>query len=126
MIGLRVGRKRGVLAAGSVLRPLAKENEKQSLGRGKKGLAKLPDLKPIDTRKESAKVAEARVDPLADHGANQHGKEDGGVDIINSKTKGGTDTTYTLRRLARDNPKLLDKIEAGEAVSVSVITESIP
>jgi hypothetical protein len=41
----------------SIFRPLAKENEKQSLGRGKKGLAKLPDLKPIDTRKEGAKIA---------------------------------------------------------------------
>jgi hypothetical protein len=30
------------------------------------------------------------------------------------KSSGGTDTSYTLRRLARDNPELLDKIEAGE------------
>jgi hypothetical protein len=91
---------------------LAKENEKARKGnQAGSSSANLPNL-PIDTRKESAKVAEARVDPLADHGANQHGKEDGGVDIINSKTKGGTDTTYTLRRLARDKPELLDKIEA--------------
>jgi len=40
-----------------VLRPLAKENQKQSLGQGKKGLAKLPDLNNIDTRKEAAKIA---------------------------------------------------------------------
>jgi hypothetical protein len=41
----------------AILRPIAKENQKQSQGQGKKGLAKLPDLKPVDTRKESAKVA---------------------------------------------------------------------
>lgn len=29
-------------------------------------------------------------------------------------TTRGTDTTYTLRRLARDCPEMLDKIEAGE------------
>lgn len=41
----------------SILRPLAKENQKQSEGQGKKGSAKLPNLKPIDTRKECAKAA---------------------------------------------------------------------
>jgi len=40
-----------------VLRPIASKNQKQSLGQGKKGLAKLPDLKPVDTRKEVAKTA---------------------------------------------------------------------
>jgi len=40
-----------------ILAPKAKENQRQSQGRGEKGLAQLPDLKPIDTRKEAAKVA---------------------------------------------------------------------
>jgi hypothetical protein len=61
-----------------------------------------------------AQVAEARDDPLADHGEIGNGRKDESrVDNVNS-TKGGNDTTYTLRRLARDKPELLDKIEAGE------------
>jgi hypothetical protein len=40
-----------------LLRPIAKENQKQSEGQGKKGWAKLPDLKPIDTRREAGKAA---------------------------------------------------------------------
>jgi hypothetical protein len=51
--------------------------------------------------------------PRNPSGLNQHKKEDRSVDNIN-RPKGGTDTTYTLRRLARDAPELLDKIEAGE------------
>ncbi len=47
------------------------------------------------------------------------------VDNINS-TKGGNDTTYTLRRLARDYPALLDKIEAGElSVNAAAIQAGI-
>ena len=75
-----------------------------------------------------AKVAEARQQPLEKHGTNQHIElqakisaaresplnQHGGVDNINSTMKGGTGTTYTLRRLARDAPELLDRIEAGE------------
>lgn len=44
--------ERKVIVAGK-----AKENQRKSEGRGKKGLAKLPDL--IDTRKELAKAAPA-------------------------------------------------------------------
>lgn len=40
-----------------LLRPMAKENQKQSEGQGKKGSAKLPNLKAIDTRREAAKEA---------------------------------------------------------------------
>ena len=35
-------------------------------------------------------------------------------DNIRKLKSGGTDTEYTLRRLARDAPELLDKIESGE------------
>ena len=70
-------------------------------------------------------IKQARDNPLAKNGTNQHsdladralevrenplcehGKAGRGVDNI-KPTKGGTDTTYTLRRLARDNPELLD------------------
>ena len=60
-----------------------------------------------------AKVAAAREKPLAEHGENQHTERERGVDNINS-SKGGTGTSYTLRRLARDAPEMLDRIEAGE------------
>ena len=40
-----------------LLKPLAKENQKASEGQGVKGSAKLPNLKPIDTRREAAKEA---------------------------------------------------------------------
>jgi len=33
---------------------------------------------------------------------------------LNHEPKGGTAKTYTLRRLARDRPDLLDRVEAGE------------
>jgi hypothetical protein len=62
---------------------------------------------------------------LADHGEIGNGRKDESRGRISMSTNDRSNT-YTLRRLARDNPKLLDKIEAGEAVSVSVITESIP
>ena len=48
------------LALEAILRPKAKENQKQSQGRGEKGSAKLPNLLAIDTRKEAAKVADWR------------------------------------------------------------------
>jgi hypothetical protein len=111
-----VGLKRGVLAAMVCVETVGEEESssiwKANWQRQEKGLAKLPDLKPIDTRKESAKTAEARVDPLADHGEIGNGRKDQSrPDNVNS-TKGGNNTTYTLRRLARDKPALLDKIEA--------------
>jgi hypothetical protein len=52
--------------------------------------------------------------PKGSRGGNQHTAAN--VDNVNKsdRLKGGNDTTYTLRRLARDAPELLDKIEAGE------------
>lgn len=75
----------------------------------------------------SAVIAEAKAKPLAKHGVNQHldaesrtddakkkppGERGGGNNITSSIR--GTGTEYTLRRLARDCPEMLDKIEAGE------------
>ena len=41
-------------------------------------------------------------------------------------TKGGNDTDYTLRRLARDKPELLDAIERGElSVNAAAIQAGI-
>lgn len=40
-----------------IVAKMAKGNQRQSAGRGKKGSAKLPNLKPVDTRKASAKAA---------------------------------------------------------------------
>jgi hypothetical protein len=34
--------------------------------------------------------------------------------IISSSIQHGTEQTYTLRRLARDNPELLDRVASGE------------
>jgi hypothetical protein len=42
------------------------------------------------------------------------------------KSSGGTDTEYTLRRLARECPEMLDKIEAGElTVNAAAIAAGI-
>jgi hypothetical protein len=59
-----------------------------------------------------AQVADARAKPLADVGPPTKEEKDN-VGNTNNKLN-GTTVDYTLRRLARDNPKLLDKIEAGE------------
>ena len=62
----------------------------------------------------------ARDNPIAEHGgtgANRFtGKKEYRVDNVNSvqEPKGGNGKTYTLRRLARDNPDLLAKVESGE------------
>jgi hypothetical protein len=58
-----------------------------------------------------AKVAEARVNPLPKNGEVGNGRS---CDNITATKSRGTDTTYTLRRLARDAPDMLDKIESGE------------
>lgn len=59
-------------------------------------------------------IQKARNKPLAEHGEIGNGRKDKSrVDNVNS-TKGGNGTEYTLRRLARDAPDMLDRIEAGE------------
>jgi hypothetical protein len=57
-------------------------------------------IKIADAKEKKDKQQGKRNDSLANN-----------ISKLRSK---GTDTTYTLRRLARDNPAMLDKIEAGE------------
>jgi hypothetical protein len=53
-------------------------------------------------------------------------RKDENLDNIKVSNKGGTDTDYTLRRLARDAPEMLDKIEAGElSVNAAAIKAGI-
>jgi hypothetical protein len=55
-------------------------------------------------------VKHARQNPLPAHGVNQHNRGDYNIISIQQ----GTEQTYTLRRLARDNPELLDRVASGE------------
>jgi hypothetical protein len=69
------------------------------------------------------KVQEAREKPLADVGPPTKDEKGNGYNITISR---GTDTDYTLRRLARDAPEFLDKIEAGElSVNAAAIAAGI-
>ena len=58
-----------------------------------------------------SKVAAAREKPLPDVGPLTEEEKANGYNITNSR---GTGTDYTLRRLARDAPEMLDRIESGE------------
>lgn len=64
----------------------------------------------------SAKVAEARKRPLPDHGGDRKSEvhDNQGSDATLNSAKGGRGAEYLLRRLARDCPEMLDRIEAGE------------
>jgi hypothetical protein len=59
-----------------------------------------------ETRQEARdpKTIAEKVKPLAEHGVNQH-REDRGLDIIKSKTTGGTSSSYLTARIARDCPE---------------------
>ena len=57
------------------------------------------------------KVAEARTKPLPDVGPLTESEKANGYNVTNSR---GNDTDYTLRRLARDCPEMLGRIESGE------------
>ena len=66
----------------------------------------------------------ARDNPIAEHGgtgANQHTvkTESRGNNVTSAPEPRGNGKTYTLRRLARDRPDLLAKVEAGEIESVN-------
>lgn len=69
-------------------------------------------------------IKAAKDAPLAKHGNNQHSEEVGYNNIMSSRQ--GTDTTYTLRRLARDAPEFLDEIEKGNlSVNAAAIKAGI-
>jgi hypothetical protein len=71
-----------------------------------------------------AKVQEARAKPLADVGPPTK-EEKANVGSSNNDTVGNTND-YLLRRLARDAPEMLDKIEAGElSVNAAAIQAGI-
>jgi hypothetical protein len=76
------------------------------LKHGEVGNGRKVDAQSCTSTEEAANQEEAPRNPNGRKGESR-------VDNVNS-TKGGNDTTYALRRLARDNPALLDKIEAGE------------
>lgn len=72
----------------------------------------------------SAAIAEAREKPLLDVGPPT--KEEKGNPNNVRINKFGNDTDYTLRRLARDAPEMLDRIEAGElSVNAAAIQAGI-
>ena len=60
-------------------------------------------------------IDQAKAQPLAAHGEIGNGRKDESrVDNINStEAKGGTSASYLLRRIARDQPQLLDRIGPG-------------
>jgi hypothetical protein len=79
----------------------------------------------IAARENPLPPADQEEVPRNPNGVNQYTKDNSSVDNVN-RPKGGNDTTYTLRRLARDNPALLDKIEAGElSVNAAAIQAGI-
>jgi hypothetical protein len=78
--------------------------------------------KPIGIGEIKEKIAEAKKDAET---IKQGTRTDKLPDNIR-KSSGGTDTEYTLRRLARDAPEMLAKIEAGElSVNAAAIKAGI-
>jgi DNA adenine methylase len=73
------------------------------------------ELLIVPKRKTIQRRAENPIG-LAQHGEIGNGRSR--VDIINSKTKGGTDPEYLTARIARDHPDILDRMKAGEYASV--------
>jgi len=74
-----------------------------------------------------AKVADARKKPLLpdDVKEGRPKSSERSVDNVNT-SKGGNATDYTLRRLARDCPEMLDRIESGElSVNAAAIAAGI-
>jgi len=63
-----------------------------------------------DDQKIRTMLSEAKGE-LALHGTNQHGI---GHDNIMSTSTQGTDPTYIVRRLLRDDPALADRVKSGE------------
>jgi hypothetical protein len=55
-------------------------------------------------------IKQAKAQPLAAHGEIGNGRADPKVDLTTSALQFGNSQTYLLRRLARDQPELLDQI----------------
>jgi hypothetical protein len=86
-------------------------------------VSRLVEGKPArDVSDKVQEVANARANPVAAHGGDR--KSEDQPDNIRLKPEYGTGKTYTLRRLARDRPDLLDKIEAGELTANAAAIEA--
>jgi hypothetical protein len=70
---------------------------------------------PVPQSELNAAIEIAKAQPLAAHGEIGNGRADESrVDLIKS-TQGGTSQSYLLRRIARDQPELLDQIGPGKS-----------
>lgn len=75
-----------------------------------------PD-EPVGIATIHTKIAEAKAKPLAEHRRPTKEEQTDKVDNVKF-TQGGNQSEYLLRRLARDNPEILDELEAGKIKSV--------
>lgn len=70
-------------------------------------------------------IKAAKEWPIPKHGGDRKSGQDQG-DNVTLKASRGNETEYTLRRLARDAPAMLDKIESGElSVNAAAIAAGI-
>jgi hypothetical protein len=65
---------------------------------------------PVPQSKLNAAIEIAKAQPLAENGTNQHSE---GFTLSNPP--GGNSQSYLLRRIARDQPELLDQIGPGKS-----------
>jgi hypothetical protein len=63
---------------------------------------------------QSAQAQAAKSQPLAQHGEIGNGRADESRGDLITSTRGSTSQAYLLRRIARDNPELLDQIGPGK------------
>jgi len=71
----------------------------------------------------AAAIKAAKEKPLADVGPPTKEERANGYNITNSR---GTNTDYTLRRLYRDKPEMIDRIKSGElSVNAAAIAAGI-
>lgn len=71
-------------------------------------------------------IQAAKDAPLAKHGEIGNGRKNESRGDIVTSTRRGNDTAYTIRRLARDSPELLDEIEKGNlSVNAAAIKAGI-
>lgn len=116
--------------AGTTLRDLAlqllAELEKHGIDKWAAELEKVEadPLNPHGVRKQAqerdeesglfAAIEEAAQNPLNPHGGHKPNGDQPRVDIINSRTEGGTGRHYLIQRLARDFPHMLNEIGSGK------------
>jgi len=80
-------------------------------------------LKGGEVEAVQAAIKAAKEKPLADVGPPTKEERANGYNITNSR---GTNTDYTLRRLYRDKPEMVDRIKSGElSVNAAAIAAGI-